>query len=196
MVVVTYDEFGGQWDHVSPPGQGGAPGPHDKWGPGTRIPALIIAPGHRERSSPSITRSTTRRRSSRRSSTAGACSRSSSRDAAVNDLAGVFSAKPVGDSGRRSDEDAGAAGRPPLLVRSRRADPARLSDVSGADGARSRHVRRSGRAASSSTAATRSIARCSIRVRAASCATSSLPGARCARGGRTSCTRTFSSRAV
>ena len=22
MVVVTYDEFGGQWDHVSPPGQG------------------------------------------------------------------------------------------------------------------------------------------------------------------------------
>jgi acid phosphatase len=23
MVIVTYDEFGGQWDHVSPPGQGG-----------------------------------------------------------------------------------------------------------------------------------------------------------------------------
>ena len=22
LVVVTYDEFGGQWDHVSPPGQG------------------------------------------------------------------------------------------------------------------------------------------------------------------------------
>ena len=22
MVIVTYDEFGGQWDHVSPPGQG------------------------------------------------------------------------------------------------------------------------------------------------------------------------------
>jgi acid phosphatase len=44
MVIVTYDEFGGQWDHVSPPGQGGAPGPHDQWGPGTRIPALIVAP--------------------------------------------------------------------------------------------------------------------------------------------------------
>src|SRR5207302_59709 len=41
MVVVTYDEFGGQWDHVAPPGQGGTAGPHDKWGPGTRIPALI-----------------------------------------------------------------------------------------------------------------------------------------------------------
>jgi acid phosphatase len=46
MVVVTYDEFGGQWDHVPPPGQGAAtPGPHDEMGPGTRIPALTIAPG-------------------------------------------------------------------------------------------------------------------------------------------------------
>jgi phospholipase C len=46
MVVVTYDEFGGQWDHVPPPGQGATtPGPHDAMGPGTRIPALTIAPG-------------------------------------------------------------------------------------------------------------------------------------------------------
>src|SRR5207237_6039777 len=44
LVVVTYDEFGGQWDHVSPPGQGGTPGPADQWGPGTRIPALVISP--------------------------------------------------------------------------------------------------------------------------------------------------------
>ena len=44
MVVVTYDEFGGQWDHVSPPGQGNNNGPHDVWGPGTRIPALILSP--------------------------------------------------------------------------------------------------------------------------------------------------------
>jgi len=42
LVVVTYDEFGGQWDHVSPPGQG-TPGVHDAWGPGTRIPALILS---------------------------------------------------------------------------------------------------------------------------------------------------------
>jgi phospholipase C len=42
LVVVTYDEFGGQWDHVSPPGQG-TPGVHDAWGPGTRIPALVIS---------------------------------------------------------------------------------------------------------------------------------------------------------
>jgi len=40
-IVVTYDEFGGQWDHVSPPT---APGISDRFGPGTRIPALIISP--------------------------------------------------------------------------------------------------------------------------------------------------------
>ena len=44
MVIVTYDEFGGQWDHVTPPGLGGVEGPHDQWGPGTRIPTLVIAP--------------------------------------------------------------------------------------------------------------------------------------------------------
>ena len=44
MVVVTYDEFGGQWDHVSPPGLGGNTGPHDQWGPSTRIPALVLGP--------------------------------------------------------------------------------------------------------------------------------------------------------
>jgi acid phosphatase len=48
MVVVTYDEFGGQYDHVAPPGQGSTKGPHDQWGPGTRIPTLIIAPHLRD----------------------------------------------------------------------------------------------------------------------------------------------------
>jgi phospholipase C len=37
VIVVTYDEFGGAWDHVAPP-RG------DLLGPGARIPALIIAP--------------------------------------------------------------------------------------------------------------------------------------------------------
>jgi acid phosphatase len=37
VIVVTYDEFGGAWDHVAPP-QG------DLLGPGSRIPALIISP--------------------------------------------------------------------------------------------------------------------------------------------------------
>ncbi len=37
VIVITYDENGGQWDHVAPP-------KGDKLGPGTRIPALIISP--------------------------------------------------------------------------------------------------------------------------------------------------------
>jgi acid phosphatase len=40
-IVVTYDEFGGQWDHVSPPTGRGV---SDRFGPGTRIPALIVSP--------------------------------------------------------------------------------------------------------------------------------------------------------
>jgi acid phosphatase len=41
LVIVTYDENGGYWDHVAPP-QG--PGWGDRWGPGSRIPALLIGP--------------------------------------------------------------------------------------------------------------------------------------------------------
>jgi acid phosphatase len=37
LIVITYDEFGGLWDHVPPP-------KGDMFGPGTRIPALIISP--------------------------------------------------------------------------------------------------------------------------------------------------------
>jgi acid phosphatase len=44
LVVSTYDEFGGQWDHFTPPGQGGTGGVADQWGPSTRIPALIVSP--------------------------------------------------------------------------------------------------------------------------------------------------------
>jgi len=44
LVVVTYDESGGQWDHVPPPGQGTTTaGPHDAYGPGTRVPALLVS---------------------------------------------------------------------------------------------------------------------------------------------------------
>jgi phospholipase C len=37
LVVVTYDENGGIWDHVAPP-------KGDRWGPGSRIPAIIVSP--------------------------------------------------------------------------------------------------------------------------------------------------------
>jgi phospholipase C len=40
-VIVTYDENGGFWDHMPPPtGEGWG----DRWGPGTRIPAMVISP--------------------------------------------------------------------------------------------------------------------------------------------------------
>jgi acid phosphatase len=41
LVIVTYDEYGGYWDHVPPPS---GPGWSDRWGPGTRIPAIIVSP--------------------------------------------------------------------------------------------------------------------------------------------------------
>ena len=92
MVIVTYDEFGGQWDHVSPPGQGGTPGPHDLWGPGTRIPALVVSPflrgnfvvDHTQYDTTSILSTIEERYG---------LAPLSSRDAAVNSLSNVFSAK-------------------------------------------------------------------------------------------------------
>jgi acid phosphatase len=37
MVVITYDEYGGAWDHVAPP-------KGDLLGPGARIPAMVVSP--------------------------------------------------------------------------------------------------------------------------------------------------------
>jgi acid phosphatase len=37
MVIITVDENGGWWDHVAPP-------KGDRWGPGSRIPALVVSP--------------------------------------------------------------------------------------------------------------------------------------------------------
>ncbi len=36
-IIVTYDENGGRWDHVAPPKR-------DMWGPGSRVPTIIISP--------------------------------------------------------------------------------------------------------------------------------------------------------
>jgi acid phosphatase len=61
VIVITYDEYGGQWDHVAPP-------KGDKIGPGTRIPAIIISPyakagtvDHTQYDTASISRLVTRR---------------------------------------------------------------------------------------------------------------------------------------
>ena len=36
-IIITYDENGGFWDHVAPPAI-------DRWGPGSRVPTLVISP--------------------------------------------------------------------------------------------------------------------------------------------------------
>jgi phospholipase C len=95
-VVVTYDEFGGSWDHVPPPGQAGGPeGPSDKSGPGTRIPALVVAPGlrgdfvvdHTEHDTTSLLSTLEQRYD---------LAPLGARDAAAPSLASVFSAQPAG----------------------------------------------------------------------------------------------------
>jgi hypothetical protein len=37
-IIITYDENGGRWDHVSPPDANGI------WGDGTRVPGIVISP--------------------------------------------------------------------------------------------------------------------------------------------------------
>ena len=36
-IIITYDENGGWWDHVPPPAG-------DRWGPGARIPEIVVSP--------------------------------------------------------------------------------------------------------------------------------------------------------
>jgi phospholipase C len=36
-IIVTYDENGGFWDHVAPP-------KGDRWGPGVRVPTIVVSP--------------------------------------------------------------------------------------------------------------------------------------------------------
>jgi phospholipase C len=38
LIVVTYDEHGGRWDHVAPPTSNGV------WGDGSRVPGIVIGP--------------------------------------------------------------------------------------------------------------------------------------------------------
>jgi phospholipase C len=37
VIIITYDENGGRWDHVAPPVV-------DRWGPGSRVPTILISP--------------------------------------------------------------------------------------------------------------------------------------------------------
>lgn len=89
LVVVTYDEFGGQFDHVAPP-QG------DAWGPGTRIPALVLSAGMAHSGVDSTTYDTTSIMATIEHSFGLAPV--ATRDAAVNDLTNA-----VGVGGRHWD---------------------------------------------------------------------------------------------
>jgi phospholipase C len=96
MVITTYDEFGGAWDHVPPPGQGETDGPHDVWGPGTRIPAVVMAPSllgteaidHTQHDTTSILATIEHR---------FGLDPLGSRDGAVADLSSAFNAIPLED---------------------------------------------------------------------------------------------------
>ena len=80
-IIVTYDENGGRWDHVAPPVV-------DRWGPGTRVPAVIVSPyarrgfvDHTPYDTTSILRFIEKR---------WGLAPLGSRDAAVNDLTNAF----------------------------------------------------------------------------------------------------------
>lgn len=85
-VIITYDEFGGRWDHVAPPVV-------DRWGPGTRIPAIIISPfakkgfvDHTQYDTTSILKFI---------ETRWGLAPLTTRDAAVNDLTNAFDFGPT-----------------------------------------------------------------------------------------------------
>jgi phospholipase C len=80
-IIVTYDENGGRWDHVAPPVV-------DRWGPGSRVPAVIVSPyarrgfvDHTPYDTTSILRFIEKR---------WGLAPLGSRDAAVNDLTNAF----------------------------------------------------------------------------------------------------------
>ena len=93
LVIVTYDEFGGQWDHVSPPGPGNNRGPHDPFGPGTRVPALLLSPRLR---APFVVDTASHDTTSIVATIEHRFGLAplGTRDAAVNDYASVFAAAP------------------------------------------------------------------------------------------------------
>ena len=88
LVVVTYDENGGFWDHVAPP-------KGDRWGPGSRIPAIIVSPFAKQRLRRPHAHTTRRRScaSSPAASTCRCCRASTARDEAL----AAHGEPPLGD---------------------------------------------------------------------------------------------------
>lgn len=80
-IIITYDENGGRWDHVAPP-------VGDRWGPGTRVPAIIVSPYARRGYVDSTTYDTTS--ILRTIEVRWGLAPLGSRDAAANDLRNAF----------------------------------------------------------------------------------------------------------
>jgi LPXTG-motif cell wall-anchored protein len=88
-IIVTYDEHGGAWDHVAPPNG-------DRWGPGSRVPAIVISPYAKRGFVDHTTYDTTS--ILKLIETRWNLAALGSRDAAANDLTNAFdfSATPTG----------------------------------------------------------------------------------------------------
>jgi phospholipase C len=96
LIIVTYDEHGGRWDHVKPPTRNGI------WGDGSRVPALFIGPrvkrgvvDHREYDTLSILKTIEERFELRPLTEL---------DARAHSLRHVLRDKDERDDGRRSDD--------------------------------------------------------------------------------------------
>jgi phospholipase C len=101
-IVITYDENGGKWDHVAPPVV-------DRWGPGTRVPTIVISPyakrgfvDHTQYDTTSILKTI---------ETRWTLAPLGTRDAAVSDLRNAFDFSAAGDIGlpRTGNRDPAAA---------------------------------------------------------------------------------------
>ena len=106
-IVVTYDENGGFWDHVAPPVV-------DRWGPGTRVPTIVISPrarrdfvDHESYDTTSILATIERRYGLAPLST---------RDAAANDLRHAFKSSEQGDRRRRTTTGGGGLRAPAVRL--------------------------------------------------------------------------------
>ncbi|MEI7954609.1 MAG: alkaline phosphatase family protein [Verrucomicrobiota bacterium] len=97
-IIVTYDEHGGRWDHVTPPQR-------DIWGPGVRVPTIVISPlakqayvDHTQYDTSSVLKTIEQRfRLPSLNAT----------DAGVNSLAGIFTTTRVTRSGFTYDRRSG-----------------------------------------------------------------------------------------
>lgn len=107
-IIITYDENGGRWDHVAPPVV-------DKWGPGTRVPAIIISPfakkgfvDHTQYDTTSILKFIETRWS---------LAPIASRDAGANDLSNAFEFQAAAPTPAPSTGGTGGGNVPPGMPR-------------------------------------------------------------------------------